>query len=468
VPKSQPAEPITGHTLNAASERAGAVRKPPASAHRRPSVSTTHETSGGVPQRMSRTGRIGLVTPRYGADVIGGAEAVLSELAHGLAGRGWDVEILTTCARDHFTWANEYPAGMFREQQLTLRRFPSVVSSSRGERAEYERMILSGGSLTIAEQQRWINDDMRVPELFHWLLDHARDYRALVFAPYMFWTTFACAQVAPERTILMPCLHDEPYAYLDLFQPVFAGARGLWFLSEPEHAVAHRIFDLPSSHEVVGSGVHAPVAYDAEGFRRRRGIGGRFVLYAGRREGAKGWEQLLTGFASAVQRYDLPFSLVTMGVGEVRPPAAIADGVIDLGFVTAEERDNAFAAADAYLQPSQYESFSRTIMEAWLAGTLVIGNAASEVVAWHCERSGAGLTYDDDIELAQCLRFLASAPGAARTLAARGRPYVIEQYDPDGVLDRAEATIESWLPVEHAAIRPPQSPSADIAAGDET
>jgi hypothetical protein len=89
-------------------------------------------------------------------------------------------------------------------------------------------------------------------------------------------------------------------------------------------------------------------------------------------------------------------------------------------------------------------------------------------VAWHCERSGAGLTYDDDIELAQCLRFVASAPGAARTLAARGRPYVIEQYDPDGVLDRAEATIESWLPVEQAAMRPPQSPSADIAARDET
>ncbi|HEY4870231.1 MAG TPA: glycosyltransferase family 4 protein [Candidatus Dormibacteraeota bacterium] len=468
VPNSQPTAPITGHTPNAASERAAAVRKPAASARRRPSGSTTHkETSDGGSPRTSRTGRIGLVTPRYGADVIGGAEAVVSELAHGLAGRGWDVEILTTCARDHFTWANAYPAGTFREQQLTLRRFPAVVSTSRTERAALERMIISGGSLTIAEQQRWINDDMRVPELFHWLLDHARDYRALVFAPYMFWTTFACAQVAPERTILMPCLHDEPYAYLDLFQPVFSGARGLWFLSEPEHAVAHRIFDLPSSHEVVGSGVHPPPAYDAEGFRRRHSIAGRFVLYAGRREGAKGWEQLLAGFASAVQRYDLPFSLVTIGVGEVRPPAAIADRVIDLGFVPEEERDSAFAAADAYVQPSQYESFSRTIMEAWLAGTLVIANAASEVVAWHCERSGAGLTYDDDVELAECLRFLASAPGAARTLAAKGRPYVLEQYGPDRVLDRVEATIEAWLPVEQGAVRPAQTPSIETAGRDD-
>ena len=42
---------------------------------------------------------------------------------------------------------------------------------------------------------------------------------------------------------------------------------------------------------------------------------------------------------------------------------------------------SAFAAADCYLQPSRYESFSRTIMEAWLAGTPVIANAGSDVVA---------------------------------------------------------------------------------------
>ena len=32
---------------------------------------------------------------------------------------------------------------------------------------------------------------------------------------------------------------------------------------------------------------------------------------------------------------------------------------------------------------------------------------------WHCERSGAGLVYDDDAEFAQCLRFVAEAPEAA-------------------------------------------------------
>lgn len=392
------------------------------------------------------TGRIGFVPPRYGDRVVGGAETVIREVAHGFVARGWDVEVLTTCARDHFTWANEYPPGVEEDSGLVVRRFPTVISTAREDRKRYEAAILGGETLTVEQQQRWMNDDLRVPELFHHLVDHAEDYRALVFAPYLFWTTFAGAQVAPERSILMPCLHDEPYAYLDIFQPVFSGCAGVWFLSEPEHAVAHRLFTVPRRHEVVGSGVRVPAAYDPERFRARHGIRDRFVLFAGRREGGKGWERMLDAFARAVQRHALPFSLVTMGTGTVTAPASIRDRVIDLGFLDDDDRDDAFAAADAYIQPSALESFSRTIMEAWLAGTLVIANGASEVVRWHCERSGAGLTYDDDIELGQCLAFAAESPEGAGSIAARGRAYVLENYAPDAVLRRQQATVERWFP----------------------
>ena len=109
--------------------------------------------------------------------------------------------------------------------------------------------------------------------------------------------------------------------------------------------------------------------------------------------------------------------------------------------LSSEERDNAFAAAAAYLQPSAYEAFSRTIMEAWLAGTPVIGNAASAVVAHHCEASGAGLLYDDDLELEECLAFVAEAPDLAAALAAPGRDYVLERYQWPDVLDRVETAV---------------------------
>ncbi len=384
--------------------------------------------------------------PRYGADVIGGAETVMREMAHGLAERGWQVDVLTTCARDHFTWVNEYPPGVETVDGVTIRRFPAVISTPRAERAAISASIVAEARVSIELQQRWMNDDVRVPDLFHFLLDHSSEYRAIVVAPYLFWPTFACGQIAPDRTLLMPCLHDEPEAYLDIYQPLFSGARGIWFLSAPEQDLAQRIHPQLPAHEVIGSGLHVPDRYDPEAFRAKYGIEGRFVLFAGRREGGKNWEQLLDGFAAASMYGDLDLKLVTMGALEVHPPAIIADKVVDLGFLPDDQRDNAFAAADAYLQPSKYESFSRTIMEAWLAGTPVIANGASAVNRWHCERSGAGLLYDDDLELAQCLRFLAEAPDVAASLAAAGRQYVLDHYTWPAVLDQAEATILKWLP----------------------
>jgi glycosyltransferase involved in cell wall biosynthesis len=396
---------------------------------------------------VSSRGRIGFVPPRFGDDVIGGAEALIRETAEGLAARGWDSEILTTCARDHFTWANELAPGVEEHGKLVVRRFPTVLDTPRQERQAIEAAILRGERVSLDEQQRWMNDDLRVPELYHYLLRNAAQYRALVFAPYLFWTTFACGMISPERTIIQPCLHDEPQAALELFRPLFAGARGVWFNSEPERALADRLFTLPSRQRVIGSGVHVPDSYDPDGFRARFGIREPFVLYAGRREGGKRWEWLLDAFARAVTLYDLPFSLVTMGTGAVHPPPAIAARVIDLGFVSTADRNDAFAAADVYVQPSSYESFSRTIMEAWLAETLVVANGASEVVVWHCERADAGLTFADAEEFAQCLAFVADEPEAARALARRGRAYVLENYQWDTILDGVEESLDAWMPV---------------------
>jgi glycosyltransferase involved in cell wall biosynthesis len=130
-----------------------------------------------------------------------------------------------------------------------------------------------------------------------------------------------------------------------------------------------------------------------------------------------------------------------MGRGDVKPPQAIADRVVDVGFLNDAERDSAFAAADAYIQPSRWEAFSRTIMEAWLAGTPVIANGESDVVRYHCESSGAGLLYTDEVELEECLAFIAEAPETARRLAAQGREYVLDNYRWDTVLDHVEIAL---------------------------
>ena len=313
---------------------------------------------------------IGLVPPRYGPEVIGGAEAVIAELAAGLAERGWSVEILTTCARDHVTWANEYEPGITVEThggaEVVVRRFPTVTDTKGKHRQVIGNRILMGEHVSIADQQLWVNDSLRVPELWHYVSDNAASYRALVFAPYMFWTTFAVGQIVGDRSIIMPCLHDELPARLELFQPMISGARGLWFLSEPEAELAASIFSLPKRHAVVGAGIDIPSSYDESGFRRRHQIQGRYLYYAGRREWGKGWLDLVAAFESYCLGGGTELTLVTSGAGDPEIPESLAGRVVDVGFLSTEDRNGAMAGAEAYIQPSALESFSRTVLEAWL------------------------------------------------------------------------------------------------------
>ena len=393
-----------------------------------------------------RRPRVGVLPARFGPEIVGGAEIVLRYIALGLQDRGWDVEILTTCATDYFSWDNDRPEGVRDEDGLRVRRFKAVKSTPGVERRDLGHRMLAGDPVTLAEQDRWMNDDVRVPDLYEYLVDHHDRYDALIFGPYLFWPAYACSQIAPEKSVLWTCLHDEPYAYQRLFEPMFCGVAGLFFQTDPERDLALRIHPDLAPHAVVGCGVEVPQDADAERFRRKYAIDGPFVLYAGRREGAKGWDDLLRAYARAVTERGVDLKLVTMGAGEVRPPAEVSSLVVDLGFLPDADRDDAYAAATAYVQPSHFEAFSRTIMESWLAGTPVIGNAGSEVVRWHIERSEAGLIYANDDELVEALILLMEQPTIAARLGANGPAYVLDHYQWPGVIDGIEKYLLAWTP----------------------
>ncbi|HVA73415.1 MAG TPA: glycosyltransferase family 4 protein [Acidimicrobiales bacterium] len=385
-------------------------------------------------------GRIAFVPPRFGAGVVGGSEALSQEIAIGLSGRGWDVEILTTCAVDHYTWDNALPPGDTTEFGLPVRRFETAHHLSHVT-TEVQRAIEAGSPISLDKQLNWLSGRFSVPDLFQHLLLHGAAYDAVIFSPYLFWTTTVCMPVVRDRAIVIPCLHDEGYARLDVIRPVLSDPRAVWFLSEPEHDVAHRLGPVADHHVVTGAGVNPPEGYDPAGFCERHGIKRPFALYAGRREADKGWDWLQSTFADALALGGPDLDLVTIGVGKVTVPARLHGRVIDLGFLEDDERDNALAAAQVYLQPSRMESFSRSVMEAWLAGTPVLAVKGGEVVAWHCRRSGGGLTFSGPDDLVAGLREICETPGRAEDMAARGRDYVLKEYSWPAVLDRMEAEL---------------------------
>ena len=242
----------------------------------------------------------------------------------------------------------------------------------------------------------------------------------------------------------MPCLHDEPYATVDVVRSAIASARGQWYLSEPERALAGRRGMLAERADIVGAGVEVPERYRPERVGSALGTQRPYILFAGRREGGKGWDDLVAAWVTAVDR-GADIDLVTMGVGEAVVPERVRDRFHDVGFVADDAAPDFFAAAAAYVQPSRNESFSRTVMEAWLAGTPVLANGDSDVVAWHCERSGAGLVWTGRAELTAAIELVAGLdPAQLDALAAGGRPYVLDHYRWTTVLDAMEASLEAF------------------------
>jgi glycosyltransferase involved in cell wall biosynthesis len=396
-------------------------------------------------------GALLFVCPRYGREVLGGAETVVRAMAGRLAARGLDVEVGTTCAIDHHTWENAYAQGAERIDGVTVHRFQIQRGEGRLHRAIGER-IGAGVPTSYEEQELWINDGFRCAGLFHWLLDDHDRFHTILLTPYMFWTTYACAQIAPHRNVLRPCLHDEPFARLDIYRPLFRDARGVLFNSPPEADLARELFELPASTQVVGEGIDIPASVDGERFRAKYDIHEPFLVYGGRREYGKNVDWLVELFARYSALHNPGLRLVLYGRGDVRIPDDARPRVLDVGFLDEQDKWDALAAADVVCQPSRWESFSRLLMEGWVAGTPALTFGGCAVTAYHTIESGGGLVFDDEVEFALALDVLLGQPELAAQMGRSGRRYVEERYTWDGVVDRFAECVGGWAAAAPEAV----------------
>jgi len=389
----------------------------------------------------SRALRVGFVVPRYGNDVVGGAETLVRGLAEHLAAAGCPVEVLTTCARDHLTWKNAVRPGVSRIQGVVVRRFPLRPRDER-RHAWLQQRILRGGRLRPEEEQRWMEASVTCPDLFTYLAGHQGEHDLVCFAPYLFGTTLRGVPLVPGRAVLIPCLHDEPFAHLGVVRDVFQACRGFIFNALPEAALADKLYgigDRPAG--VVGLGFDPPPPTDPAAFRRRHGLEGPILLYLGRKEAGKN-VPLLIQYAlrfRATHRADL--ILVLAGEGPVAAPPDIP-GVRDLGYLEPAEKAAAYAAATVVCQPSLNESFSIVLMESWLAGTPVLVHARCPVTTDHVRRAAGGLAFDDYYEFAEALDLLLEDGARRRRMGTQGRAYVEAEYAWPAVTARLRETLE--------------------------
>ncbi len=135
------------------------------------------------------------------------------------------------------------PAGASREAGVVVRRFPVRLRDTR-RHAWLQQRILRGSRLRPKEEARWAEESVGSTELFDHLTRRQGDYDLVCFAPYLFGTTLRGVPLVPGRAVLIPCLHDEPFAHLGVVREAFQACRGFIFNSPPEAALAEKLYGI--------------------------------------------------------------------------------------------------------------------------------------------------------------------------------------------------------------------------------
>lgn len=386
--------------------------------------------------------KIGFVIPWYGEDIPGGAEMELREVATHLQRAGMDVEILTTCVREFSADWNEnyYSAGTAVVEDIAVRRFP-VRQRDTAAFDRVNRRLMEGQHLSLQEEKTFVEEMVNSPQLYEYLKDASDDYALYVFIPYMFGTTYYGMQACPEKSVLIPCFHDEAYLYLRLFRQAYIQARGIIYNAMPEMELANKVYDFTTTEQIcMGIGMDTNICADADAFRKAYRIQKPFLLYAGRKDAGKNVHTLLRYFAEYKQRHgDSDLQLVLIGGGSIEIAASVRDDVYDLGFVSRQDKYDAMAAAELLCQPSHNESFSLVIMESWLCGRPVLVHSQCAVTRDFSRRANGGLYFRNYFEFEGCVQYILTHPEQARTMGQNGGAFVRENFDWDVIVEKYRA-----------------------------
>ncbi len=381
----------------------------------------------GVPRRT-----VGLVIPWYSDTMGGGAETACRILAKEFQRAGAAVEVLATRVGGFRSdWGvNHFPEGMSDEGGVAVRRF-AVGKASRRKFDAINARLMAGEGVSEEEERVFLREMLPCPALTEYIAANRGRYH-FVFLPYLFATTYYGALACEGEAIHIPCLHDEAYARMRCVKEMMGRARGAFFLSGPEQALARRLYPGLRDLGAPGLPMEAGWGGDGERFRAKYGYE-RFLLYVGRTDAGKGAELLAGHFERYVAETKQDLHLLFLGVERAPGETGAAGRIHAMGFLSEQDKRDALAGAVALCVPSVMESFSIVLMESWLAGRPAIVNEACAVTAEFCRQSRGGLWFEDYADFRGVVDYLLSHPREAAAMGRAGGEFVRERFAPEKV-----------------------------------
>ena len=384
--------------------------------------------------------KVGIVVQRYGNNVLGGAETLAKDVAEKLNGSGFDVTVFTTAAKDYITWKDEFEVGESILKGVLIRRY-SVFK---------ERNINNFNKLSDKffhqdnnnrDEDEWIREQgPYTPDLIAGLKKNQKDIDVFIFFTYLYYTTVEGLKAVTKPAVLFPTAHDELPIHMELMKEVFKRPDSIFFLTGAEKKFIEEKFNPSNKLKLIRTGVSFSEKKKGV-FRNRYAQYFPYILYAGRIEAGKGLNTVFNAFKK-IRKNNL-VDLILIGKKLMDIPQI--DGIKYLGYISEEEKLDAFNNAVLSVQPSPYESLSFTTLESFSQKTPVLVNKRSEVLLEHVNLSGGGLCYECEEEFLENFEQIYNNPKKNREMGNKGYDYLISNFTWDIVTEKIKNALEELV-----------------------
>jgi glycosyltransferase involved in cell wall biosynthesis len=221
--------------------------------------------------------RLLFVIHRFGREIIGGAEKLALEYAQLLVGRGYTVTVVTTCAVDYMTWANELSEGTEAFSTDTVRTDDGKTDDGKTGLIEvlrfptdYERDVsrfnrlsnrvvreFKKGGMPQNLSEQWMQAQGPVAsKMTEWVKNHAHEFDAVFVFNYLYYNSWQVMSHVADKAVLVPFAHDEWPLGIPAYRTLFSAPAVLGYSSQTEYRLIRERFapDLPANHVWFGAG----------------------------------------------------------------------------------------------------------------------------------------------------------------------------------------------------------------------
>ena len=377
---------------------------------------------------MKRIKNIAFVISRYGENITGGAEKFALWLSEHLQ-KYWDITILTTKAKNYVTWENEFAKDEAIVNGVKILRF-SVDKPRKIEEFNKISAKIFGQKHTKGEEIKWLKKQGPYSSgLLQYIKENKGKFDGFIFFQYLYAPTYFGLPLVKNKAILVSTAHNERPIYLKVFKNVFSWPRAIIPSTLEELELIRKIFKnqkVPA--KIIGTGINTPNK-DLINFPKIKKwfkLKNSYIIYMGRISVSKSCHELFEYFQRFKNQNPINLDLVLTGKAIMDIPKR--KDIKFLGFVSEEEKFSLIDGCEFLINPSQFESLSMIIMEAWLLKKAVLVNGRCEVLKGQCTRSQGGLYYTNYEEFEAMINWLLTHPKERKIMGRNGKKYVKANY----------------------------------------